>query len=108
MKLAIERNRLLPALSSVIGAIPRKTTLPILSYFHVVGDGQSIQITGTDLETTIQSRISEVSHTPFAALWPAKRMMDIVKSYPEDGMIGIAQDEPDKMVVKCGRSRFTF
>jgi len=109
MKLAIERNRLLPALSSVIGAVPRRTTLMtlhILSYFHVVGDGQSIQITGTDLETTIQSRISEVSHTPFAALWPAKRMMDIVKSYPEDGMIGIAQDEPDKMVVKCGRSSF--
>lgn len=108
MKLVIERNALLPALSSVMGAIARKTTLPVLSCVHVKGDGEALQLTGTDLETTIRTTVRGVTHASFEALWPAKRMMDIVKSYPEDGIIGIAQDDPDKLVVKCGRSRFNL
>lgn len=108
MKLVIERKKLLPILSSVIGAIARKNSLPILDYLHVVGDGESLRLTGSNLEMTIQATIREVKHTPFIALWPARKMMEIVKSYPEDGLIGIAQDEPEKMVVKCGRSRFSL
>lgn len=108
MKLVIERNKLLPVLSSVMGAIARKTTLPVLGCVHVMGDGEALHLTGTDLETTIQSTVRGIAHTPFNALWPAKRMMDIVKSYPEDGLIGIAQDDPEKLTVKCGRSRFSL
>lgn len=108
MKLVIERKRLLPVLSSVMGAIAHKSTLPILGYVYISGNGQSLYLTGTDLETTIRATARDVPHTPFTALWPAKRMMEIVKSYPEDGLIGIAQDEPEKLVVKCGRSRFSL
>lgn len=108
MKLAIERKVLLPALSAVIGSIARKNSLPILSYLHVVGDGESLTLTGSDLETTSRARVRDVVHTPFVALWPARRMVEIVKSYPEDGIIGIAQDESEKLVIKCGRSRFSL
>lgn len=108
MKLVIERKKVLPVLSSVIGAIARKNSMPILDYLHVMGDGESLRLTGSDLEMTIRATVRDVVHTPFTALWPARRMMEIVKSYPDDGVIGIAQDEPEKMVIKCGRSRFSM
>jgi DNA polymerase-3 subunit beta len=108
MKLVIERKKLLPALSAVMGAVARKSTLPILTFLHVSSDGEVLTITSSNLELTLRVNVPDVSCSPFEMLWPGRRMLEIVKSYPEDAMIGIAQDEHDKMVVKCGRSRFNL
>ena len=108
MKLVIERKKLLPALSAVMGAVARKSTLPILTFLHVASDGEVLTITASNLELTMRTRVLDVECEPFEMLWPGRRMLEIVKSYPEDAMIGIAQDEPNKMVVKCGRSRFNL
>jgi DNA polymerase-3 subunit beta len=108
MKLVIERKKLLPALSAVMGAVSRKSTLPILTFLHVSSDGEVLTIMASNLELTLRVNVPDISCSSFEMLWPGRRMLEIVKSYPEDAMIGIAQDEPGKIVVKCGRSRFNL
>lgn len=106
MKLVINRDVLLPALNRVMGAIAAKTTMPILGCVHCVGDGQRLALTGTNLELTLRTTI-EFVHEPFMAVWPAKRLYDILKAFPKDGLVGIAIEE-DKVTIKCGRSRFVL
>lgn len=107
MKLAIERNILLSALSQVMGAVAVKSNLPILSCVYVKGDGDVIYLTGTDLEMTLRSTIRGVHHEAFESVWPAKRLFDILKAYPENGIVGISVED-EKFTVKCGRSRFVL
>lgn len=106
MKLIVERNRLLAAVQVVIGAISRKSSLPILSFLHCKGDGTTITLTATDLEKTLLTRF-QVEHEPFEALLPAKRLYDILRAFPDDSMVGFQRTE-QKITVKCGRSRFVL
>ncbi len=108
MKLLIESKKLLKALVAVAGAVPTKTTLPVLSYLHVVSDGNSLLFSASDLEITLQVKVPDVECEPFVALLPARRLLDIVKSYPTDKIVGLSQEDQEKMIVKCGRSRFSL
>lgn len=106
MKLALERNVLLNAVQNVMGAVARKSTLPVLHCLHLKGDGEQITITGSDLETTLISRF-ENHDLPFSALLPAKRLYDVLRAFPVDSIVGF-EDKDDKVTVKCGRSRFVL
>jgi DNA polymerase-3 subunit beta len=44
-------------------------------------------------------------HEPFEALWPAKRLSDILKALPESSVIGLAQKDSD-FHLTVGKSRF--
>lgn len=106
MKLAIERNVLLSAVQSVFGAVARKSSLPVLQFLHIKGDGEQITVTATDLETTLISRFENHDHA-FEALLPAKRLYDVLRAFPDDSVIGL-EDKDGKATVKCGRSRFSL
>lgn len=106
MKLIVERNVLLNAVQNVIGAVARKSTLPILSFLHFKGDGSTITLTATDLETTLLTRF-RVEHEPFEALLPAKRLYDLLRAFPDGSMIGFQRTE-QKITIKCGKSRFVL
>jgi DNA polymerase-3 subunit beta len=103
MKVVIERNQLLPAVQNVIGAIQTKSSLTVLTFLHAKGDGETITLMGTDLETTLRSRFT-AHHEPFELLLPAKRLSDILKALP-DGFVGMEQSE-DKVTLKSGKSRY--
>ncbi len=106
MKLAIDRNVLLSAVQNVMGAVARKSTLPVLQNLHVKGDGEQIMVTATDLETTLISRF-ENHDLPFEALLPAKRLYDVLRAFQDGSVIGL-EDKEGKVTVKCGRSRFSL
>ena len=55
MKIAVEREVLLAPLQVVNGAIEKKG-LPVLTHVLMVGDGQTVTFTGSDLETTLIAR----------------------------------------------------
>jgi len=106
LKLAIDRNILLSAVQSVFGAVARKSSLPVLQFLHIKGDGQQITVTATDLETTLISRF-ENHDLPFESLLPAKRLLDVLRAFPDDAVVGL-EDKDSKATVKCGRSRFSL
>lgn len=103
MKIAVEREVLLVPMQAVNGAIEKKG-LPILSHVLMVGDGETVIFTGSDLETTLMARAS-FPHEPFATTLPAKRLVDVLSAFPNGAMVGLQVDEK-KATIKAGRSRF--
>jgi len=109
MKFVISREALLKPLNLVAGVVERRQTLPILSNVLLVLEGNSLSITGTDLEVELVGRVAlEKSPTAGGELTlPAKKLADICKSLPEGCEIEISQDD-QRVIVRSGRSRFTL
>ncbi|WP_447587803.1 DNA polymerase III subunit beta [Aquipseudomonas campi] len=108
MHFTIQREALLKPLQLVAGVVERRQTLPVLSNVLLVVEGQQLSLTGTDLEVELVGRVTlEDAAEPGEITVPARKLMDICKSLPNDALIDIRVDE-QKLVVKAGRSRFTL
>jgi DNA polymerase-3 subunit beta len=108
MHFTIQREALLKPLQLVAGVVERRQTLPVLSNVLLVVQGQQLSLTGTDLEVELVGRVQlEESAEPGEITVPARKLMDICKSLPNDTLIDIKLDE-QKLLVKAGRSRFSL
>ncbi|MBC2653931.1 DNA polymerase III subunit beta [Pseudomonas sp. MSSRFD41] len=108
MHFTIQREALLKPLQLVAGVVERRQTLPVLSNVLLVVEGQQLSLTGTDLEVELVGRVQlEEPAEQGEITVPARKLMDICKSLPNDALIDIKVDE-QKLVVKAGRSRFTL
>ncbi|MDX1369519.1 DNA polymerase III subunit beta [Pseudomonas sp.] len=108
MHFTIQREALLKPLQLVAGVVERRQTLPVLSNVLLVVEGQQLSLTGTDLEVELVGRVSlEEPAEPGEITVPARKLMDICKSLPNDALIDIRVDE-QKLLVKAGRSRFSL
>ena len=67
MKFSVSSNELNKGLSTVIGAVPNKATLPILETVLFKSEDSSIKLSATDLEISImehvEADIEAVSYT---------------------------------------------
>jgi DNA polymerase III subunit beta len=108
MRFAISREDLIKPLTLVAGVVERRQTLPVLSNILMVVDGDQLSLTGTDLEVELLGRVtlSEPGEAGEITV-PARKLMDICKTLPEDAQITLQLDE-DKITLKSGRSRFTL
>ena len=108
MKFTINREALLKPLQLVAGVVERRQTLPVLSNVLMVVDGDQLSLTGTDLEVELVGRVSLDDVTEGGEITvPARKLMDICKSLPENAVIEFSHDD-QKVKVRAGRSRFTL
>ncbi len=108
MKFSLSRELLLKPLLLVSGAVERKSTLPILSNILLDVSGHSLTLTATDLE------LEMVSHTEInnegddgKITIPAKKLLDICKSLPEDSLLTFELDG-DSIKLSTGRSKYSL
>ncbi|MCP1314147.1 MULTISPECIES: DNA polymerase III subunit beta [unclassified Halomonas] len=108
MKFSISREALLRPLTLVAGVVERRQTLPVLSNVLIQVEGDQVALTGTDLEVELVGRTvaSQVEQEGGATV-PARKLMDICKSLPEQSEIQLALEE-GRAVLRSGRSRFTL
>jgi DNA polymerase-3 subunit beta len=96
------------SLVQVSGAVEKKQTMPVLSNVLLAVDGNTLSITGTDLEVELVAKLKlEESFEKAEITVPAKKFVDICKALPDDAIINVTLDE-QKLIVKSGRSRFTL
>lgn len=108
MHFTIQREALLKPLQLVAGVVERRQTLPVLSNVLLVVDDQQLSLTGTDLEVELVGRVQLEEPAESGEITvPARKLMDICKSLPNDTLVDIRLDD-QKLVVKAGRSRFTL
>ena len=108
MKFVISRDLLLQPLILVAGVVERRQTLPILANVLLRLKNGQLSLTGTDLEVELVGRIDlEISGDDGEITVPARKLVEICKSLPERGLIEFAL-KGQRVVVKCGRSRFTL
>ncbi|RLT96037.1 DNA polymerase III subunit beta [Ketobacter sp.] len=108
MNFTIEREKLLRPLQQVAGVVERRQTLPVLSNVLMVVDGDTLSLTGTDLEVELVAHVAldgQYEHAEITV--PAKKLLDICKSLPDESTIQFTTDE-QKLSVKAGRSRFSL
>ncbi|NND72111.1 MAG: DNA polymerase III subunit beta [Rhodothermales bacterium] len=88
MKFTASTADLLKALTTVSGAVPSKSTLPILECVLLEQSGESLRISATDLEISIvkdlpvQFESNGTSKDTRVAV-PAKRFLDTLRALPE-------------------------
>jgi DNA polymerase-3 subunit beta len=108
MKFSISREALLRPLTLVAGVVERRQTLPVLSNVLIEIEGDQVALTGTDLEVELIGRtVASGVEQEGAATVPARKLMDICKSLPEQAEIQLAVEE-GRAVLRSGRSRFTL
>ena len=108
IKFSVSREALIRPLQLVSGVVERRQTLAVLSNLLINLEGKQLSLTGTDLEVELVGRLAtEESGTDGEITVPAKKLVDIVKSLPDDAIVTLAVDE-SRAVLTSGRSRFTL
>lgn len=83
MKFIVSSSNLLKQLQNISGVLNANNSLPILDHFLFEIDENKIEITASDLETTITTKIEvEAKETGIIAI-PAKLLLDTLKSLPD-------------------------
>ncbi|GAA0818224.1 DNA polymerase III subunit beta [Colwellia sp. D2M02] len=108
MKFSLNRELLLKPLLLVSGAVERKSTLPILGNILFEVSGQSLTLTATDLELEmVSSAIIDNQGEDGKVTIPARKLLDICKSLPENSEITFSASE-DTIKLSSGRSRYSL
>lgn len=108
MKFTVTRDALLKPLNLVAGVVERRQTLPILANVLIGVEGNQLSLTGTDLEVELLGKVTLDGATVDGDITvPARKLLDIVKSLPDDSVISVEVEE-QRAIIKSGRSRFTL
>lgn len=108
MKFSVNRELLLKPLLLVSGAVERKSTLPILGNILFDVSGQSLTLTATDLELEMVAYAQVENQSVDGKITiPARKLLDICKSLPENSIITFAAEQ-DTVKLSSGRSRYSL
>ena len=102
---SVNRNDLVRELSLAIGAVEKRSTIPILGNVKLeASDFGHLAITATDLEIGLSCRCDATVKKPGFATLPAKRLLDYVRLLPE-GPIGFTFGDTQWATITAGRSK---
>jgi len=80
MKFTVNREEILRPLQIVAGVVERRQTLPVLANVLMVVEGETLSLTGTDLEVEIVGRLTLSGKKVFRYLpCPARRSEDYLQ-----------------------------
>ncbi|MDO9452646.1 MAG: DNA polymerase III subunit beta [Stagnimonas sp.] len=102
------RNELLGALSTVVGVVERRQTLPILSNVLLEARDAELMVRATDLEIEMEVSIPVQNLKAGKLTAPARKLHDILRGLPEGAEISFESTDESRMTVKSGKSRFAL
>lgn len=103
MRLTIPRSTLLPALARIQAVARGAMGNPILTHALLVADGDTLTVTGTDMELAVKIQLPCVVAAPGRCTAPAEMLRSIVDKLPADASIEISHDG-ERVAIKAGRS----
>lgn len=106
MKFRCERDVLLDALSTTGRAVGGRTGTIALSGLHLELEGDSLRVTGSDLDLTISQTLTVAGDTDGIVLIPSKLIADIVRALGP-GAVDVVV-EGDEVQITAGRSEFSM
>ena len=83
MRFKANRDDFYKSIQNIIGVVPVKTTVPILSNILVELEGSTLTLTGTDLEVSISTKVEVQGEENGAAAIPAKILHEILRELPD-------------------------
>ncbi len=92
MKFIVSSSYLLKQLQVLGGIINNNNTLPILDNFLFDLNGNSLNVSASDLETTIVSTLTVESSEKGSVCIPARLLLDTLKTFPEQPLTFTVED----------------
>lgn len=93
MEFSVSLSDFQKGLQKVLPAMPRKSTLPVLEHLSFSLKDDSLEITATDQDITVQTLMQAQGISNGAALIPGRRLSDIVKALGSEGSLNIRVDD---------------
>ena len=107
MKFIISSTVLLKSLQTISGVLSSSSTLPILENFLFELEGDKLKITASDLETTISIWVEpDKSDDPGVITIPAKKLLEIMKTFPELPVTIISNSETLEVELLAGEGKY--
>ncbi|CAM5191490.1 Beta sliding clamp OS=Castellaniella defragrans OX=75697 GN=HNR28_003352 PE=3 SV=1 [Castellaniella defragrans] len=102
------RDAVLKPLTTVVGIVERRNTLPILANVLIRKQGQQVSFIANDLEVQITTTAEfGIGDDPLATTVAARKLLDILRALPDSDDVKVALDD-NKLSVHAGRSRFAL
>lgn len=95
------------ALGIVQGVVSTRATLPILANVLIEVEDGSLELTATDLELSIRTRVNVNTVEDGSITVPARKLVDIINGLSEDEQI-VVKTEEAKMNIKCDKAEFNL
>jgi DNA polymerase-3 subunit beta len=104
MEFSIQQADLSYALSTALASVPTKSTNPILSTVLLEAEGDSLRITGTDLDVTTTVNVPCTVKTSGRAAVQARHFADAVRKLPKD-LVKVGLDDQGRVSVEYGKGK---
>ena len=109
MKLSIERNILLKAVSHAQSVVERRNTIPILANVLIEAEDDKVQFRATDLDVEIVDRAQAKVDRPGSTTVSAVLLHEIARKLPDGALIELTSDTASsRLTVEAGRSNFSL
>jgi DNA polymerase-3 subunit beta len=106
MKFRVERDALADAVAWTARSLPSRPTVPVLAGLLLTVDGDSLSISGFDLEASSEIDLEVIGAEPGQALVSGRLLADITKALPPHP-VEVAVDGA-RLSIACGAARFTL
>jgi len=109
MKLSIERNTLLKAVSHAQSVVERRNTIPILANVLIEAEDDKVQFRATDLDVEIVDRVQAKVDRNGSTTVSAVLLHEIARKLPDGALIELTADTAgNRLTVEAGRSNFSL
>ena len=107
MEIVLKKESLLKSLQLVSSLAIKNDQYPVLSNLLFYGEKDCLYVTGSDLEIELirQITLKGVDSAKFSFTIPAKKILDIWRSFPNESVISLVVKE-DKVSVLSGSCKF--
>ena len=109
MKLSIERNTLLKAVSQAQSVVERRNTIPILANVLIEAEGGHAQFRATDLDVEVLDKVVAQVERSGSTTVSAVTLHDIVRKLPDGALVTLSDDAAKgRLSVEAGKSVFSL
>jgi len=105
MNFSVSKKEFFDALQKVIGVVPPKTTISILTCILLDLRNGKLSLTGTDLEISITTTLDVDGNEEGSVAIPAKILVEIVRELP-DVPLNIFSEADNKVTIKTDKGEY--
>ena len=109
MKISVERNVLLKAVSKAQSVVERRNTIPILANVLIEAEDADVTFRATDLDIEVVDRAPAQVERAGATTVSATTLHEIVRKLPDGALVTLTADAAaGRLTVDAGRSNFSL